>query len=73
MKTTSEILKRAKDAALSCAPLDTNSKNAALLNMAQSLINHTDDILAANKTANATIKNKAPITLFFIIFTISYS
>ena len=49
MKTTSEILKRAKSAALSCAPLDTNSKNAALLNMAQSLINHTDDILAANK------------------------
>lgn len=50
MKTTSEILKRAKSAALSRAPLDTNSKNAALLNMAQSLINHTDDILAANKT-----------------------
>lgn len=50
MITTSEILKRAKDAALSGAPIDTQSKNAALLNMAQSLINNTADILAANKT-----------------------
>lgn len=50
MIATSEILKRAKDASLSSAPLDTEKKNAALLNMAQSLINHSADILAANKT-----------------------
>lgn len=49
MTETSVILKRAK-AASNEAPLSTEKKNAALLNMADALILHTADILAANET-----------------------
>lgn len=49
MTETSVILKRAK-AASNEAPLSTEKKNAALLNMADALILHTAEILAANET-----------------------
>lgn len=55
MTETSVILKKAK--AASCeAPLSTGKKNAALLKMADALINNTDSILAANQT---DLKNAA--------------
>ena len=46
--TTLDILKRAKAAAPSLAALDSDSKNAALLSMAQALEDKADTILAAN-------------------------
>lgn len=49
MTETSVILERAKAASYE-APLSTNKKNAVLFNMADALISHTDDILAANET-----------------------
>ncbi len=50
MVTTSELLVKAKNTFSSVAPLDTAVKNSALLNMAESLIKHTRDILSANRT-----------------------
>lgn len=49
MTETSVILERAKTASYE-APLSTDKKNSVLLNMADALISHTDDILAANET-----------------------
>lgn len=46
--TTHEILVTAKDTVPQIAALSTAQKNAALLAMADALITHTDDILAAN-------------------------
>ena len=57
MTETSVILKRAKSASLE-APLSTEKKNAVLLNMADSLIFHTTDILAANETDLNNAKGK---------------
>ena len=57
MTETSVILKRAKSASLE-APLSTEKKNAVLLNMADSLIFHTTDILAANETDLINAKGK---------------
>ena len=57
MTETSVILKRAKSASLE-APLSTEKKNAFLLNMADSLIFHTTDILAANETDLNNAKGK---------------
>ena len=48
MTETSVILERAKTASYE-APLSTDKKNSVLLNMADALISHTDDILAANE------------------------
>ncbi len=48
--TTLELLERAKAAKLSAMLLDTETKNKALSKMADKLIEHTDSILAANKT-----------------------
>ncbi len=53
MTDTLEILKRAKKVSLN-TPLSTEVKNTALKNMAQSLIDFTDEILIAN---NKDIKN----------------
>ncbi len=47
--TTQQILEKAKAAKLSAMLLDTQTKNTALLKMADKLIEHTDKILAANK------------------------
>lgn len=55
MTETSVILERAKTASYE-APLSTDKKNSVLLNMADALISHTDDILAANET---DLKNAA--------------
>ena len=57
MTETSEILKRAKAATYE-EPLSTEKKNAALLNMADALIFHTEDILAANETDLNNAKGK---------------
>ena len=57
MTETSVILKMAKSASLE-APLSTEKKNAALLNMADALIFHTEDILAANETDLNNAKGK---------------
>ena len=57
MTETSVILKRAKSASLE-APLSTEKKNAVLLNMADALIFHTTDILAANETDLINAKGK---------------
>ena len=46
MTETSVILERAKSASYE-APLSTEKKNSELLNMADALISHTEDILAA--------------------------
>ncbi|MBQ8391336.1 MAG: glutamate-5-semialdehyde dehydrogenase [Clostridia bacterium] len=46
--TTRQILENAKAAKLSAMLLDTNTKNDALLCMADKLIEHTDKILSAN-------------------------
>ncbi len=48
--TTQQLLERAKAAKLSAMLLDTQTKNTALLKMADKLVEHTDRILAANKT-----------------------
>ena len=55
MTETSVILERAKAASYE-APLSTDKKNSVLFNMADTLISHTDDILAANDT---DLKNAA--------------
>ncbi len=47
--TTQQLLEKAKAAKLSAMLLDTQTKNTALLKMADKLIEHTDKILAANK------------------------
>ena len=47
--TTTEILNRANNAKTKLAQLDTETKNKALLAMADSLIENTNDILLANK------------------------
>ena len=46
--TTYELLEKAKAAKLCAMLLDTETKNTALLKMADNLIEHTDEILAAN-------------------------
>lgn len=46
--TTHEILVKAKKASKAMALLDTNSKNEAIKNMADSLESHAEDILKAN-------------------------
>ena len=43
-----EMLKAAQAAKMEIAQLTTQQKNAALLTMAQALVDHTDEILAAN-------------------------
>ena len=57
MTETSVILERAKTASFE-APLSCEKKNAVLLNMADSLILHTADILAANETDLNNAKGK---------------
>ena len=57
MTETSVILERAKTASYE-APLNTEKKNAVLLNMADALIHHTEDILAANETDLVNAKGK---------------
>ena len=47
--TTQQLLEKAKAAKLSAMLLDTETKNTALLKMADKLIEHTDKILVANK------------------------
>ncbi len=58
MKTTQEILKNAKAAASALAALDTNTKNAALLKMADALIARTPEILQANAEDVQRAENK---------------
>ena len=59
--TTLQILENAKNAKLQAMLLDTEKKNAALLSMADKLIEHTEKILDANKedveTAKGTISD----------------
>ena len=57
MTETSVILERAKSASYE-APLSTEKKNSVLLNMADALISHTEDILAANETDLKNAKGK---------------
>ena len=60
-KTTVELCKKAKAAAPAVAALSTDEKNAALAAMADNLLAHEQDILAANRTdldsARGTISN----------------
>ena len=49
MKTTLEILKAAKAAAIRLGLLDSQTKNTALLAMADGLESHADEILSANE------------------------
>ncbi len=49
MRTTQEILQCAKAASRSLSALTTDQKNAALTAMANCLLAHADDILAANR------------------------
>ena len=49
MTETSVILERARTASYE-APLSTDKKNFVLLNMADALVSHTDNILSANET-----------------------
>ena len=46
--TTQELLQNAKQAKRAMAMADTETKNRALLAIADALLNHTDAILAAN-------------------------
>ena len=48
--TTAEILKKAKELYSSSAPLDTDTKNSAIMLMADALESAADSILAANKS-----------------------
>lgn len=57
MTETSVILERAKSASYE-APLSTEKKNSVLLSMADALILHTADILAANETDLENAKGK---------------
>lgn len=57
MTETSVILERAKSASYE-APLSTEKKNSVLLNMADALISHTEDILAANEIDLNNAKGK---------------
>ena len=57
MTETSVILERAKAASYE-APLSTEKKDSVLLNMADALISHTEDILAANETDLKNAKGK---------------
>jgi len=57
MTETSVILERAKTASLE-APLSSEKKNAVLINMADALIHHTEDILAANEIDLVNAKGK---------------
>ena len=61
MKTTLEILRNAKGAAGRLATLDTATKNAALLKMADDLETHAAEILQANAVDLENAKNR----LFF--------
>lgn len=60
-KTTVELCKKAKVAAPAVAALSTDEKNAALAAMADNLLAHEQDILAANRkdldSARGTISN----------------
>ena len=47
--TTHELLLRAREARSALAGADTETKNRALKNMAQALLDRTEDILAANR------------------------
>ena len=49
MRTTQDILRCAKAASRSLSALTTEQKNVALTAMADSLLRHADDILAANR------------------------
>ncbi len=49
MRTTQEILRCAKAVSRALSALTTQQKNEALFAMADSLLTHTDDILAANR------------------------
>ena len=49
MRTTQEILAKAVRAAAKLSQLTTEKKNQALVNMAQSLREHTDGILQENE------------------------
>ncbi len=60
MRTTQEILQNAKAAAGALAALDTDTKNAALLKMADELESYADKILAANAVDVENAKGKLP-------------
>ena len=58
MRTTQEILRCAKAASRSLSALTTQQKNEALSAMADSLLAHTDAILAANRADVATAEGR---------------
>ena len=60
MKTTLEILKNAKAAESELAILSTETKNAALLKMADGLEARADEVLAANAADIENAKGKIP-------------
>lgn len=60
MRTIQEILTAAKTAAQNTAPLSTEQKNNALLQMAQALENGVSEILAANEIDLANAKGVLP-------------
>lgn len=56
--TTAEILKKAKELSVSSAPLDTGTKNNAIMLMADALEAAADSILEANRTDVENAKGK---------------
>ncbi|MGI6279987.1 MAG: glutamate-5-semialdehyde dehydrogenase [Acutalibacteraceae bacterium] len=62
MTTTLKILERAKQLSLN-PPLSTEVKNAALLKMAEFLIEYSDEILTANKTDIANAEGRIPTVM----------
>ncbi len=60
MHTTQEILRNAKAAAGALAALDTETKNAALMKMAEALETHAEEILKANELDLQNAKGKLP-------------
>lgn len=64
MRTTQEILRCAKAASRSLSALTTQQKNEALFAMADSLLTHTDEILAANRADVAAAEgNISPVMI----------
>ncbi len=63
MRTTAEILACAKAASRTVATLTSEQKNLALLAMADSLVVHTEAILAANRADIAAAEGISPVMI----------
>ncbi len=65
--TTFELLQKAKAAKTAVALADTDTKNRALLAMADALVAHTGDILAANQLdLDAAPRGSSPTSCWIV-------